>query len=702
KMQVQADLCILRLICAGGMVPHLLRNPAWRDLFSTLNPDYKVTSETEFVDTLIPAEAAEVRRLQIEKLRAVDWLLWTFDGSTVRKKDGFYTVHATDPDGESYLIEMLRGDHTEAHTAKWITDKVTPLIEEIGLHNAGGVCSDNTNVTKLARSIIREKISTIIALWDCVHFIHGMIGDITNLPQFVKVRLNLLCAATMVSGRKQVTKIVKATVAHFGKSNKSTHLIHRARTDKGEVANELQKPGTTRFGSMWSTFVSILPYIEIIQTLVRDGKIKFKVCSMFASCSSQGSIDFLRFKTAIEIYINIVGPMIRSLWSLEAARARGSDVFIFWHAIAATLKHLLEQPTSTTGISLTLARRITTIFNRRFKKFFENEFYFVTFCMDPRYPHDSFLKPDPVPPVASISTSSTSARPPVRSATEIYRSAFNHVADYLQEILKELLERLEKDPEHAHPVFVGQDPAVVAEEWYSQLCAFWTGQYPFDLAIRDGDARKWWQTLVGHPLARFLAVTVLKLFSLTVNSMADERTNSMVTWMNSPLRGRQSVQTIQDMVQVGQFHRSQARAEAATKASYHPVVKFRKLDAGKICDVQALERAPADVEDDSGSEDEAEEEEVGLSNDEQVAEPEPMEDDPSSDEDEDEEQTRSVNFVVDRHMDISSSGLLDMLASEKPAPDTSGDKGKKSAAPKGPVTKVSAIDWAAIRKGASM
>ncbi|KAJ7210042.1 hypothetical protein GGX14DRAFT_394845 [Mycena pura] len=122
----------------------------------------------------------------------------------------------------------------------------------------------------------------------------------------------------------------------------------------------------------------------------------------------------------------------------------------------------------------------------------------------------------------------------------------------------------------------------------------------------------------------------------------------------------------------------------------------------KIVVDEPLERAPADVEDDSGSEDEAEEEEVGLSDDEQVAEPEPMEDDPSSDEDEDEEQTRSVNFVVDRHMDISSSGLLDMLASEKPAPDTSGDKGKKSAAPKGPVTKVSAIDWAAIRKGASM
>jgi hypothetical protein len=46
----------------------------------------------------------------------------------------------------------------------------------------------------------------------------------------------------------------------------------------------------------------------------------------------------------------------------------------------------------------------------------------------------------------------------------------------------------------------------------------------------------------------------IKLFSILVNSMPDERTNSTLTWFNSPLRGRQSAQTLVDMIQVGQWY----------------------------------------------------------------------------------------------------------------------------------------------------
>jgi hypothetical protein len=47
-----------------------------------------------------------------------------------------------------------------------------------------------------------------------------------------------------------------------------------------------------------------------------------------------------------------------------------------------------------------------------------------------------------------------------------------------------------------------------------------------------------------------------KLFSILVNSMPDERTNSNITWFNSPLRGNQDAQTLVDMIQVGQWYRN--------------------------------------------------------------------------------------------------------------------------------------------------
>ena len=49
---------------------------------------------------------------------------------------------------------------------------------------------------------------------------------------------------------------------------------------------------------------------------------------------------------------------------------------------------------------------------------------------------------------------------------------------------------------------------------------------------------------------QFLAIEILLIL---VNSMPDERTNSTITWFNSP--GNQNAQTIVDMVQIGQWYR---------------------------------------------------------------------------------------------------------------------------------------------------
>jgi hypothetical protein len=46
----------------------------------------------------------------------------------------------------------------------------------------------------------------------------------------------------------------------------------------------------------------------------------------------------------------------------------------------------------------------------------------------------------------------------------------------------------------------------------------------------------------------------IKIFSVLVNSMPDERTNSTITWFNSPIRGSQNAQTLVDMIQVGQWY----------------------------------------------------------------------------------------------------------------------------------------------------
>jgi hypothetical protein len=46
----------------------------------------------------------------------------------------------------------------------------------------------------------------------------------------------------------------------------------------------------------------------------------------------------------------------------------------------------------------------------------------------------------------------------------------------------------------------------------------------------------------------------IKIFSILVNSMPDERTGSKITWFNSPLRANQDVSMLVNMIQVGQWY----------------------------------------------------------------------------------------------------------------------------------------------------
>ena len=99
---------------------------------------------------------------------------------------------------------------------------------------------------------------------------------------------------------------------------------------------------------------------------------------------NRASGKYSTFEQILLQYINIVAPIIRSLWSLEAAHANASDVFVFWLAAAATLNDLFSRGPNATGITLSFANGVTGIFNKRYREFFTNEVYFTAFALDPR------------------------------------------------------------------------------------------------------------------------------------------------------------------------------------------------------------------------------------------------------------------------------------------------------------------------------
>lgn len=100
--------------------------------------------------------------------------------------------------------------------------------------------------------------------------------------------------------------------------------------------------------------------------------------------SAQASEKYNKFERLLLCYTTIVAPLICSLWSLEAAHANASDVFVFWIAAAAALYDLfVVQKESETGIPHLLTVKVIAIYNSRYEEFFQNQFYFVGFLLDP-------------------------------------------------------------------------------------------------------------------------------------------------------------------------------------------------------------------------------------------------------------------------------------------------------------------------------
>ncbi|KAJ7216677.1 hypothetical protein C8J57DRAFT_1255259 [Mycena rebaudengoi] len=179
-------------------------------------------------------------------------------------------------------------------------DRLTPLyqtIRAVGEDKWVATCSDSTNVTKAARRTLVQAALIMYDLCDCVYHIHNTVSDINKLVEFKR-------------------------------SSHSTGILREQyNVDTGEPIQALKKTGKTRFGTYWTSSVGLDRSARNIRQMVETGVVKFK-----ALLNS--------IKLILLWYTNIVAPLIRSLWSLEAAHANASDVVTT--ALSNGLRALLE------------------------------------------------------------------------------------------------------------------------------------------------------------------------------------------------------------------------------------------------------------------------------------------------------------------------------------------------------------------------
>ncbi|KAF8227168.1 hypothetical protein L208DRAFT_1366422 [Tricholoma matsutake] len=96
-----------------------------------------------------------------------------------------------------------------------------------------------------------------------------------------------------------------------------------------------------------------------------------------------------------------------------------------------------------------------------------------------------------------------------------------------------------------NPHLENQNPREALQALKTQFKAYLTGAEPFDRKCGQNEfLHDYWCCLLDNEESDVLAVLAVKIFSAVPVSMVDERTMSVVTWLNSPRWKRQQVPTM--------------------------------------------------------------------------------------------------------------------------------------------------------------
>lgn len=198
-------------------------------------------------------------------------------------------------------------------------------------------------------------------------------------------------------------------INYFSKSPLATAELAKLRKCDG-VTEGLVKIGKTRFATHYSAAVSLSNCLSLIKVLIETHKIKPQVFTTLSNtpkclCSRrilqdkaiiqlfESRSEYRELEDGLKTYMAVVGPIARSLWSLEASTANAADAYIFWLAICASLQELFNKNPDHTGIPWVLASQTQGIVNKQAQDFVNrspSDIYFTAFFLDP-HKHIAFL-----------------------------------------------------------------------------------------------------------------------------------------------------------------------------------------------------------------------------------------------------------------------------------------------------------------------
>ncbi|KAG8937699.1 hypothetical protein FRC00_002165 [Tulasnella sp. 408] len=284
----------------------------------------------------------------------------------------------------------------------------------------------------------------------------------------------------------------------------------------------------------------------------------------------------LNFKLELQKLVNVLRPFAFSIKCLESAHSTPADVFIYWFGVMSEYEEMFSS--NIDELKKKTILDIRAIINRR---------YIGMIKEGPSGYRDAATlnQPDPLRRTFVLRRKTGNDNEDLLSSIPIRRETFLRIGKFLCGVLLRL--EYSRSASALPEVLKGLEPEFASADLTQQLAAYAKHDYPFNLPITDSESPlTWWGKLQHHSQASLLAHCAFKLHSICANSMADERTMSKVTKLNSHLRNHQEVQTLVDMIQIASYTNFDPESPPPSR---RPVLRWRDInkDLGARSDEQS-------------------------------------------------------------------------------------------------------------------
>ncbi|XP_006461004.1 hypothetical protein AGABI2DRAFT_117929 [Agaricus bisporus var. bisporus H97] len=280
----------------------------------------------------------------------------------------------------------------------------------------------------------------------------------------------------------------------------------------GAPGHRLEAVGKTRFGTVVYSARSLQRNLPVLKEIVKRGKFNMGTYAQYFDPKTNRTT--VEFEFALAQIVCIGTPAIQALTCLESNTATAADVYVFFHAFVALTLETLEDK----GMAFAVEEKneIRSILEWRYNQLFgmgnlASDIYVSAAYLIPVHILSAFFKcqlaPNGHPDYAGIHN----------------LAAFKRVVSFLTNIA-------EKEIKHGHKpelTMWRNRASLFVSKLLNELKAYTRQQYPFNAPYNeDLGPLLWWSALCNNELSQILPILAIKVLSVHINSMEEERTGS--------------------------------------------------------------------------------------------------------------------------------------------------------------------------------